>query len=112
VRRNKLDNRHCSAPRGLIARSPEMRCTVPVPIPSDLATFKIVLGWQIRQTYWIAAPSAPLGTRKTQRKQEGGKGGGIANGGRFRRRRLPKFLNDNNTPLAVTNGGMDRTGRR
>src|SRR5262249_27868530 len=28
-------------PRGLIARSFEMRCTVPVPIPSDLATFKI-----------------------------------------------------------------------
>src|SRR5215831_20675281 len=32
---------HCCAPRGLIARSFEMRCTVPVPIPSDLATFKI-----------------------------------------------------------------------
>ena len=47
-------------------------------------------------------PSAPLGTRKTQRKQEGGKGVGIANGGRFRRRRLPKFLNENNAPLAVT----------
>jgi hypothetical protein len=33
--------RHCRAPRGLIARSFEMRCTVPVPMPSDLATFKI-----------------------------------------------------------------------
>src|SRR5262249_9697428 len=33
--------RHCSAPRGLIARSFEMRCTVPVPSPSDFATFKI-----------------------------------------------------------------------
>jgi hypothetical protein len=32
---------HCSAPRGLIARSFEMRWTVPVPMPSDLATFKI-----------------------------------------------------------------------
>jgi len=28
-------------PRRLIARSFEMRCTVPVPSPSDLATFKI-----------------------------------------------------------------------
>src|SRR5262249_338234 len=33
--------RHCSAPRRLIARSFEMRCTVPVPMPSDLATLKI-----------------------------------------------------------------------
>ena len=29
----KLALAHCSAPRGLIARSPEMRCTVPVPMP-------------------------------------------------------------------------------
>src|SRR6516165_464988 len=34
----KLASVHCSAPRRLIARSPEMRWTVPVPIPSDLAT--------------------------------------------------------------------------
>src|SRR5262252_6414196 len=33
--------RHCCAPRELIARSFEMRCTVPVPSPNDLATFKI-----------------------------------------------------------------------
>ena len=32
---------HCSAPRALVARSFEMRWTVPVPMPSDLATFKI-----------------------------------------------------------------------
>src|SRR5262245_24646488 len=33
--------RHCCAPRGLIARSFEMRWTVPVPMPSGLATVKI-----------------------------------------------------------------------
>src|SRR6516225_9893565 len=37
----KLASVHCCAPRGLIARSFAMRCTVPVPIPSDLATLKI-----------------------------------------------------------------------
>ena len=76
------------AVRGFQPSSFEMRWTVPVPIPSDLATLK------------------------AQRKQGGGKGVGIANGGRFRRRRLPKFLNENNAPVAVTNGGMDQTGRR
>jgi len=82
-------------------------------MPSDLATFKIVLGWQITADP-VGSPRHQrlLGARKAQRKQEGGKGVGIANAGRFRRRRLPKFLNENNGPLAVTNGGMDRTGRR
>ena len=37
----RLASVHCCAPRGLIARSFATRCTVPVPIPSDLATFKI-----------------------------------------------------------------------
>src|SRR5262249_45391132 len=37
----KLASVHCCAPRGLIARSYAMRCTVPVPIPRDVATFKI-----------------------------------------------------------------------
>ena len=79
-----------------------MRWTVPVPMPSDLATFKIVLGWQITADP-VGSPrhQRPLGARRAQRKQEGGKGV-IANGGRFRRRRLPKFLNENNAPLAVT----------
>ena len=61
---------------------------------------------------WISAPSAPPGNPESPTQTRGWQGGGIANGGRFRRRRLPKFLNENNTPLAVTNGGMDRTGRR
>ena len=80
-----------------------MRWTMPVPIPSDLATFKIVLGWHITaDPVGFPRHQRPLGARKSQRKQEGGKGVGIANGGRFRRRRLPKFLNENNAPLAVT----------
>src|SRR5262249_19122167 len=33
--------RHCCAPRRLIARSFEMRWTVPVPMPREFATFKI-----------------------------------------------------------------------
>ena len=46
ARRNKLfgepgTTRHCSAPRRLIARPFEMRCTVLVVMPSDLTTFRI-----------------------------------------------------------------------
>src|SRR5215472_14608701 len=69
--------RHCCAPRGLIARSFEMRCTVPG--PSDLATFKIptpfvscfrtfrsvalsIFGWP-SFTLWATARLRPALTR-------------------------------------------------
>jgi hypothetical protein len=49
----------------------EMRCTVPVPIPSDLATFKIVLGWQMTASAPSAPPGGPESPTQTREWQGG-----------------------------------------
>jgi hypothetical protein len=67
--------RHCCAPRGLIARSFEMRCTVPVPMPSDLATYKIPIPSQA--AFGLSAQS-PRGVKLGRSTRSlGGRTGGM-----------------------------------
>ena len=52
--------RHCCAPRRRIARSFEMRCTVPVPMPRDLATIPLMVRWIACTTRSSVSPVATL----------------------------------------------------
>jgi hypothetical protein len=56
-----------SAPRGLIARSFEMRWTVPIPMPSDLATFKIPTPFAKQHRSGSAGACNPLAERAGKR---------------------------------------------
>src|SRR6516162_3313662 len=58
----------CSAPRRLIARSPEMRCTVPVPMPRDLATIPLMVRWICLHHALVGIPGGnPHGNRHRTR---------------------------------------------